>query len=286
MKKCIGLAALAAALLSGCGLANPWPTPPSPSSASHVLLVVGDSLAGQGDVTLPDVLAGEGLPTTVIDAHVNGSGLLGPVGDQPTALAYVTERVAAHPEADTVLVEWAGACGVCGTTVDGVTFPVYGEGDFYAQWTASAHAIIDYLHSQGKLVVWAKSPPVGADSSTAASGSAVAANVVLVLGWLTMSDLAPYASAGRVDWYVALSGLQAEYETDLFYDSALHTVRTGDLVHFTLDGSTRASTWSAKGLGDVWASLPAPPAGLRAQSAPGLVQAGDPVTLDVPAGAP
>jgi hypothetical protein len=59
----------------------------------------------------------------------------------------------------------------------------------------------------------------------------------------------------------------------------MHQIRTDDLVHFTLDSSTRASTWTAKGLGDLWATLPRRDVSI--QSAPGLVEAGDPVTLDV-----
>jgi hypothetical protein len=269
-----------AVFLAGCSIGNQWPGDPTPGPG-HALLVIGDSLAGQTDVTLADVLAREGLPTVVIDAHQNGSGLIGPVGDAPTALEYVKAQVAAYPEADTVLLEWAGACAVCGKTIDGTTYPALGDtaAGFYDLWRTNAHAIIDYLHDQGKVVVWAVSPPMGTTSDTAASGSSVGVGVSQILSWIDRTEFAP-ATVGDVNWYTALSTTDGNYATSLFYDGTMHQVRTDDLTHFTLDGSTRASRWTAKGLGDLWATLPPPPL-MFTQNSPGLVEAGDPVTLNV-----
>jgi hypothetical protein len=268
-----------AAALSACGIANPWPSNPQLSAVHHTLLVIGDSLAGQTDVTLPGVLAGKGLHTTVIDAHKNGSGLIGPVGHSSDALAYVQETVGAYPQADTVLIEWAGACAVCGTP----GYPKYGSPQFYDDWAAMAHSIIDFLHAQHITVVWVESPPMGVDSTTAASGSQIRVNEILALSWMTKADLAPSASAGVVDWFAAVTDTDYRYQTHLYYGGVLHDVRTSDLVHFTLDGSTRASTWTAHGLGKLWRTLPPPPE-VSTQREQGLIQAGDPVTLDVPGG--
>jgi hypothetical protein len=262
------------AVAAGCSVANPWPGAPPPQP-HHTLLVVGDSLAGQADVTLPGVLDRAGLPTTVIDAHVNGSGLIGPVGDAPSALEWVRRQMAAHPFVDTVLIQWAGACAVCGRPNQ----PVYGSAEFFAKWRANAHQIIDWLHTQDVAVVWVQSPPVGTDSATAASGSQIAVSTCLTLSQMDAQELAPAASRGVVDWFTAETDTALRYQTSLFYDGAMHQIRTDDLVHFTLDGSTRASTWTAKGLGDLWATLPRREVSI--QSAPGLVEAGDPVTLDV-----
>jgi hypothetical protein len=156
---------------------------------------------------------------------------------------------------------------------------VYGSAEFFAKWRANAHAIINWLHTQDVAVVWVKSPPVGIDSATAASGSQIAVSTCLQLSQIDEEELAPAASRGVVDWFTAETDTVARYQTSLFYDGALHQIRTDDLVHFTLDGSTRASTWTAAGLGDLWATLPR--GDVTIQSAPGLVEAGDPVTLDV-----
>jgi hypothetical protein len=279
MKRLLPLVVLMTVLLGACGIANPWPSDPRPSTTHHTLLVIGDSLAGQTDATLPDVLAGKGLPTTIIDAHQNGSGLIGPVGSAPDALTYVQDTVGTYPQADTVLIEWAGACAVCDTP----GYPTYGSSQFFAQWTAVAHSIIDFLHTQQVTVVWVVSPPLGVDTSAGASGSQVRVQEVLALSYLTKVDLAPYASTGVVDWFTAVSDTDNRYQTDLYYDGALHTVRASDLVHFTRDGSLRASTWTAHGLGELWATLPPPP-DVSIQRAQRLIQAGDPVTLDVHGG--
>jgi hypothetical protein len=234
---------------------------------------------GQHDVAFPDVLAAHGIDATVIDAHVNGSGLIGPVGTAASSLEWVQAQVAAHPEADPVVIEWAGACAVCGTTVDGVTYPAVGDTDagFYWLWVTKAFEIIDWLHSQGKTVVWTTSPPFGlVDTSTTTLRTDAAE-------WLSMLDtmvIGPYAGGRTIDWYTALSDTNRKYATTLWYHDQFNTVRTSDLTHFTLDGATRASVWSVDALLDVLAFMP-PPAPSTATLPLGLVQAGDPVRLDV-----
>ena len=69
------------AVAAGRSVARPWPAAPNPRRTTRCWWSPRTPSRGQGDVTLPDVLARAGLPTTVIDAHVNGSGLIGPVGD-------------------------------------------------------------------------------------------------------------------------------------------------------------------------------------------------------------
>jgi hypothetical protein len=270
------LLGLLALLLSGCAMANPWPDPPPRVPVHRTLLVIGDSLAGQQDFTLPDVLEQKGLDATVIDAHQNGSGLIGPVGDSPDALSYVKEQIMEHPQADTVLIQWAGACATCGTG----TAPIYGSPAFFNAWRANAHAIIDYLHSEQVAVVWAQSPPLGVDTLTGASGSQITVDVDQALSLMDKTDLAPYAGTGVVDWYTALTDTQLNFQLKLFYDGAFHVVRADDFVHFTLDGATRASTWTARGLGQLWATLPPPPdVSIQGGPQPRLIEAGDPVTL-------
>ena len=252
----------------------------------RTLLMIGDSLMGQHDFAFGDVLVDRGADATVIDAHVNGSGLIGPVGDAESALAWVQETVAEYPSADTVVIQWAGACAVCGTTIDGVVYPAIGdvEGGFYDEWVHNAIEIIDWLHDQGKNVVWVVSPPMGLDSDTAASGSAIRVNACTILSMYDVAVLAPYASATRVDWTSALGDTNRKYASLLWYDSQFNEVRTGDKTHFTLEGATRAATWTAAALVDLFAQLPPPPDGPSASQLPvGLIEAGDPVTLDGPA---
>ena len=206
MRWVVLLAGLAVA--AGCSVARPWPGAPQPQP-HHTLLVVGDSLAGQGDVTLPDVLSRAGLPTTVIDAHVNGSGLIGPVGDAPSALEWVRRQLVANPFVDTVLIEWAGACAVCGRPGE----PVYGSPEFFAEWRANADEIIDWLHAQDVAIIWVESPPVGVDSASAASGSQITVATVRALSQMDEEELASAASHGVVDWFAAETDTLSRYQT-------------------------------------------------------------------------
>jgi hypothetical protein len=268
--KYIAMAALFA-VLAGCGIGNPWPNV-TPTREHRTVLMIGDSLVGQNDYSLLNVMTQRGFDVTIIDAHQNGAGLLGPVGDHASALDWVKEQVNLHPDADTVVVEYAGACGVCGTE----TFPKLGEGNFYDLWVTQAHAIIDYLHSEGKLVVWTVSPPIGVDSPTAASGSQVGVNVSYVLSLLDRVLLAP-VSDGMTDWWTALADTDGKFQTRLFYDGAIHTVRSDDLLHLTVDGSIRTATWTARALETTWADHPLPELHIQSQHQPGLIQSGDPV---------
>jgi hypothetical protein len=278
----LALAAVTLVLvLPSCDLGRPWPEPPPALHSQHSLLMIGDSLVGQTDTELPTAFDRAGLNVEVIDAHANASGLLGPVGDEPSALAWVQEQVAEHPEAGTVVVEWGGACGIaCDPTEP--AFVQYGSPDFYAQWTANAHAIIDWLRAQGKLVVWVVTPPFGVDVAGGAT-SQLRVDVALELADLDRTDFAVRAGGTIVDWSAALTNLLSEFRTALQYDGSLHTVRTPDLVHLTSDGATRTSVWTVKAVADLWAANPGvTSAGVA--SASRVVEAGDPVTIDVPPG--
>jgi len=275
------LAVLLALALTSCDLGRPWPDPPPALHGQHALLMIGDSLVGQTDTELPAAFDRAGLNVDVIDAHVNASGLLGPVGDAPSALEWVQEQVAAHPEAGTVVVEWGGACGVaCDPTQP--RYVAYGSPEFFAQWTANAHAVIDWLRAQGKLVVWAVTPPFGVDLAGGTT-SQLRVDVAAQLAGLDRTDFAVRAGATTVDWSAALTNLLDQYRTDLVYDGATHTVRTADLVHLTLDGATRTAAWTVKPLADLWIAHPEV-ATAGALGASRVEAAGDPVTLDVPRG--
>lgn len=285
-KRTLLLVAALALLVSACQFGNPEPAvePVAADSPHRTMLMFGDSLMGQHDLVLPDVLDARGLNVTVVDAHVNGSGLIGPVGDAESALAWVQAKVAEHPKADPVIIEWAGACAVCGTTVDGTDYPSIGDthAGFYDMWIANAFAVIDWLHSQGKTVVWVTSPPFGTDSTVVPVRAEAAS-------WLSVFDtmiIGPHASRTTIDWYTALSDTNRRYATTLWYDNQFNTVRTPDLTHFTIEGATRAATWTAAALVDVLAAMPPPPPEApetpEAQSSPtGLVEAGDPVRIQV-----
>ncbi len=267
--------------LTGCDLGRPWPGPPAALHDQHALLMIGDSLVGQTDTELPAAFDRAGLNVDVIDAHVNASGLLGPVGDAPDALAWVQEQVAAHPEAGTVVIEWGGACGIaCDPTEP--EFVEYGSPAFFAQWTANAHAVIDWLRAQGKLVVWAVTPPFGVDVAGGTT-SQLRVDVAAQLAALDRTDFSVRAGGTVVDWSASLTNLFDQYRTDLVYDGTRHTVRTTDLVHLTADGATRTSVWTVKALADLWAAHPGiGTSGSLAASQ--VTEAGDPVTLDVPPG--
>jgi hypothetical protein len=271
-------AAALALLLSACQFGNPAPSLPRASFGSphRTLLMFGDSLMGQHDTSFPSVLAAHGYDATVIDAHVNGSGLIGPVGDAGSALEWVQEKVAEHPEADPIVLEWAGACAVCGTTVSGVSYPTIGdrENGFYSTWVEHAQEIIDWLHDQGKTVVWVVSPPLGQDSAS----NKVTVEAAQVLSFLDGIVIGPAASRTTIDWFTALSDANRQYATTLWYDGAFNTVRADDLVHLTTVGATRASTWTLAALAPVLAAMP-PPAPATASLPTGLVEVGDPVRL-------
>ena len=270
--------ALLALLASACQFGRPEPAVPDPHrGAPHrTLLMVGDSLVGQHDVAFPTVLAQHGIDATVVDAHVNGSGLFGPVGDAGSALQWVQEKVAEHPEADPVVIEWTGVCAVCGTTVGGVAYPAIGDaaGGFYSLWVSKALEIVDWLRAQGKTVVWVTSPPMGVDTPS------IHADASRLLSMLDALVIGPSASTAAVNWFDALSDTDGNYAPALWYDGQFNTVRTVDLIPLTMAGATRAATWTVAGLADLLASMP-PPSPSSASTPTGLVEAGDPVRLDV-----
>ena len=116
----------------------------------------------------------------------------------------------------------------------------------------NAHEIIDWLHAQDVAVIWVESPPVGVDSASAASGSQITVATVQALSRIDEEELASAASHGMVDWFAAETDTLSRYQTSLFYDGALHQIRTDDLVHFTLDGGTarrpgRRRAWAISG---------------------------------------
>jgi hypothetical protein len=216
----------------------------------HHLLLIGDSLMGNTITELPRALAAYVLDTEIIDAHVNGTGVIGPVGDAPDSLTYVQEQIAAHPEADTVVIQWGGACASCGTTD-----PAYGSPAFFAAWRAGAHAIIDYLHSvPGGVplqVAWVASPPMPADTTSSVSADLRTA-APLALAWMDATELGPAAGPVTPNWFEALTDTEMHYRQNLVYDGVTHQVRADDLVHLTPDGAARTAQWTAAALDDLW----------------------------------
>jgi hypothetical protein len=284
----------ACALFGGCGIGNPWPAEPATPTAGaahHELLMIGDSLLGQTDSQLVDVLSTRRLDVTVIDAHVNGTGLIGPipftsadglVTTYPDALAWVRHQIEAHPDVDTVVVEYGGACATCGLWVPGSV--AYGSDDFYARWVANAERIIDYLHDAGKLVLWTTSPQSGASGETIASGSAYKIDVARWLSFLDARVIAPRAGTPSPDWWTALNDVAGNFQRFLWYDGAVHEVRWVDLVHLEADGAVRTAMWTVAALDAAWAALPS-----SAEAGDGsseLLAAGDPVVLGPPGATP
>jgi hypothetical protein len=243
----LGAAVVAVAtLLAGCGLGNPAPTV-SPVGGHHEVLLVGDSVLGNTISILPGVLQATGLDATLVDAHVNGSGLASNAGFGGSPLDFLKRQLAAHPRVDTVVLGWTDACAEC---------PVpYGSQQFYDLWTANAHTLIDHLHATPRpdggryAVVWVQNPPMppGLPGSFYEHSDAVGQ----VLNWISVADYAPRAG-GRADFWRALSDTSLRYQQFLFYDGALHQVRADDKVHLTVDGATRASTWLAAALAAAW----------------------------------
>jgi hypothetical protein len=218
----------------------------------HYLLLIGDSLMGNTIAVVPRALDARGLDADIIDAHVNGSGVIGPVGDAPDALAYVKEQIAAHPEADTVVIQWAGACATCGTSG-----PTHGSTEFFAQWRSGAHAIIDYLHSvvgpggAPLQVAWVASPPMPIGSTNPVSDQLGTATP-LALAWLDATELGPAAGPVTPNWFEALTDTAMHYNQNLIYDGGTHQVRADDLVHLTADGAARSAQWTAAALDEMW----------------------------------
>jgi len=178
--------------------------------------------------------------------------VLGPVGDAPDSLTYVREHVAAHPDVDTVVIEWAGACATCDTTG-----PEYGSPAFYDAWRATALSIIDFLHTvrahDGRPLhlLWVRSPPMPLDVVDGPQYQLRAA-VALVLSWIDAAELGPAAGPVTPDWYAALADTAGQYRQSLTYEGETHEVRAPDLVHLSADGARRTAQWTAAALSEVW----------------------------------
>jgi len=240
-------------------LANPWPRIGRVPPGHHVVLGVGDSTLGGGVFELPGVLASHGFDVTLYDAHVNASGLLDPMnGVSPHD--YLEQQFAAHPDVDTVLFHWVSVCAVgCGPGK-----LAYGSAQFYGAWIAATRDLIDDARAHGAKVVWAVSPPQppppGDDPPREDWFS-------LPMRFQVSNELATrerrYAhefGIATVDWFRALSDTSGQWQSQLWYDGALHTVRLDDGVHLTEDGSTRTSVWTAAALARLWrADLPRNP---------------------------
>ena len=144
-------------LVAGCGAGNPWPATPAGTVAaeSHTVLLLGDSLLNQTAGMLPNALAWHGLSANVVDESYPGTGLL-----DPRMVATQIAKVAAHPRADIVVIEFSGNCFNC---------PVaYGSDEFFKQWMANLGEIVDAVESRGMQVVLVVPPPIRADLTGAA----------------------------------------------------------------------------------------------------------------------
>jgi len=240
--------------VAGAGCATATGRTATPTAPRHHVLLIGDSLMGNTAPLVGGPLTRAGWDVDIIDAHVNGTGVLGPVGDAPDSLTYVREQLAHHPDVDTVVIEWAGACATCGTTD-----PVYGSPEFITAWRTRAHEIIDYLHSlrggngTRLQVAWVKSPPMPGDASDTARYQLRAA-VALVLSWMDETDLGPAAGPAKIDWFAALADTDEHYRESLIYDGSTHQVRADDRVHLTADGAARTAQWTAVALSRLWSA--------------------------------
>ncbi len=226
---------------------HPWPTIPPIAPGHHAVLVMGDSIAGQTYWSLPDVLSAQGIDAGAYDATMPTAGLL----DQMYGLdppAYLAAQLAAHPDVDTVVFEFAGACAAA-CAPGGVE---YNSPDFFARWQVVAHQLMSDAKERGLHVIWAISPPppVPDDPNDAHFVRATQVAVTLI-----QYDRQYPATDGVVaaDWYTALADTSGLWQPALWYDAALHTVRADDLVHLTPDGSVRTSTWTIAALAEAWA---------------------------------
>jgi hypothetical protein len=247
----VGLALAFALATAGCTVASSHAAAPD-DAVRHRVLLVGDSLMGQTAPFVDEPLDRAGWQVDVVDAHQNGSGVLGPVGDAPDSLSYVREQLALHPDVDTVVVEWAGACSTCGSAD-----PAYGSPDFYTAWRTQATRIIDELRAhrdrRGELlhVAWVKSPPMPG-TRTDSEPYQLGAEVAAVLARIDQEELGPAAGPVTPDWWAALGDSDGHYRESLEYDGAPHPVRADDGVHLTEDGARRTGRWTAVALARLW----------------------------------
>ena len=144
---------------------------------------------------LPNALAWHGLSANVVDESYPGTGLL-----DPHMVATQIAKVADHPRADIVVIEFSGNCFNC---------PVaYGSDEFFKQWLANLAEIVDAVESRGMHVVLVVPPPIRADLTWAA--------VQHDLGLRTAS-LALTDHTALANWTEALADSNGNYQQVLSY---------------------------------------------------------------------
>ncbi len=231
----------------GVAAGNPWPPVGTVAPGHHSILVMGDSLAGQVVWSLPTILAFRGIDATVSSGTIAASGLLDLMDGLPSP-EYFAQQLAAHPDVDTVVFEWAGACASC--VPNGPV--VYGSRDYFQQWQAVARDLMRTATARGLYVIWAVSPPPPVPTDPNDTSFATKTTTATVLTW---ADRRYPGSEGVVaaDWWQALADTADRWQHALWYDGSLHVVRNDDLVHLTPDGSVRASVWTIAALEQAWA---------------------------------
>ena len=231
------------------GVGVPWPVLDPAPSRHHSVLVMGDSLSGQTLWSLPWLLVLRGFDVTVYPAFINGSGLLDTMkGVSPGE--YFAQQMSSHPDVDTVVFEWAGACSVACKPGGKV---VFGSEEFFDQWQVVAHALMRDAKQRGLTVLWAISPPIVPAVTDAAGAGVMVGPAPATI--LSSFDRGYPASEGvtAIDWWQALSDTAGGWQRILWYDGRPHVVRADDGVHLTPDGSVRTATWTMRALEDAWA---------------------------------
>jgi hypothetical protein len=200
---------------------------------------------------LPAVLADLGFNVTVYDEHINASGLLDPMNGV-SALEFLDQQLARHPDADTVFFEWVGVCAVA--CVNGTV--AYGSPAFYTAWVETTRALVTDARNHGKQVLWAVSPsgtPPATPDPPQEDWFSVPMRYQVLTELIRREQTYPKQfGIAVVDWSEALSDTAGNWQQQLFYDGALHTVREDDKSHLAPDGSVRTSQWTAAALGQLW----------------------------------
>ena len=202
---------------------------PNDLSSGHTVLLLGDSLMGGAATSLDEVLLhSRSGGISIVDAHLNGSGLVRPM-DGMLPDDYVEAQFAARPDIDVVVMGWAGACEK--------PCPEYGTPEFYREWLDNATAVRAVVHAHGAELIDVRPPPPPPGSAPPESGyvfTDVVGNALVYFG-------GPTTGATPADWWSAFSGYDGAYYDTLFYEDAWHTVRVEDRIHFSADGRTRAA---------------------------------------------
>lgn len=231
----------------GVAAGNPWPPVGAVAPGHHAILVMGDSIAGQVVWSLPTILAFRGIDATVYSGTIAATGLLDPMQGLP-APEYFAQQLAAHPDVDTVVFEWAGACKSCAPNGP----VVYSSPEYFQRWQATAHDLMRAAKARGLHVIWAISPPPPVPTDPNDTDFALKTQTATVLAWADRSYAASERGVVSADWWEALSDTAGRWQSALWYDGALHVVRADDLVHLTPDGSVRGSAWTIRALEEAW----------------------------------